>query len=604
MKNFKIKNKLLVVFGSFAVLVLMICAVVSVAVFAQNSRIQKLYSENLQAIQTVGDMKELFQKENVLLRDFLFMDPGDEGYESSAKQLEESEDQMHDLFEQYARTISTSQSKAVLEEMEKVYDNDYKWLKIDVKDLADQKEKEQAINRLLTASQNSSGDAAAPSDKQTDAVASATPKSNSDMVNYFSQLVQLNNQAMQDAMRESKSTSLLLLWIGIPFVLFALGWIFGSILYLTKVIAARIVRIAKAADQIANGSVNVSVEVDSRDEVGQLAEAFNRMTEGISRQVAVVQTLAEGDLTVTTPPRSDDDAMALALNKTLESLNHLLLAIGNSAAQVDSGASQIAVGAQTLASGSVQQASIVEDLSSFALKVADQAAENTQNVRRAAQYMEDANSSVRDGNARMAQLSGAMNDIGAASGKITKIIEVIENIAFQTNILALNAAVEAAHAGNAGRGFAVVADEVRNLASKSAEAAEQTRELIRHSVDSVAEGCKTAEESAQILRSIEEKAGLVNQIITEVTLSSSQQSSSVEEFTRNLARVSDVVQSNSATAEESAAASAELSAQAAALNKEIGRFRLASLSCETSCPQEPQAEPLPAPDASELAEFA
>ena len=196
------------------------------------------------------------------------------------------------------------------------------------------------------------------------------------------------------------------------------------------------------------------------------------------------------------------------------------------------------------------------------------------NVKTATRYVEQAVENVKDSSVHMGQLNEAMTNIGAASDQITNITKVIEDIAFQTNILALNAAIEAARAGNAGKGFAVVADEVRNLAAKSAEAAKKTAELIQRSVATVAEGTQAAEKASLILKSVEEKANLVNESIIKIDRASAEQAIAIEQIRQGLTQVSAVIQTNAATAEENSATSEEMSAQAATLREEVGRFKL------------------------------
>ena len=175
---------------------------------------------------------------------------------------------------------------------------------------------------------------------------------------------------------------------------------------------------------------------------------------------------------------------------------------------------------------------------------------------------------------KMEEMSKAMAEITEKSNEIGKIIKTIDDIAFQTNILSLNAAIEAARAGAAGKGFAVVADEVGNLAQKSAKAAKNTGELIEETKDAVERGARITRETGESLSAVVERAGKINDMIFEITKETERESQSVGQLTRGMEQISSVVQTNSATAEESAASSEELSAQASLLDKLVSKFRL------------------------------
>lgn len=248
--------------------------------------------------------------------------------------------------------------------------------------------------------------------------------------------------------------------------------------------------------------------------------------------------------------------------------------VREAAAQVTSGSEQVAGGAQNLAQGVAEQANVVDTLSTSIAEITAQVSENARSAENATEAASSAASIIELSNGHMQRLMLAMNDISGRSREISKIIKAIDDIAFQTNILALNAAVEAARAGEAGKGFAVVADEVRNLASKSAEAADSTTALIEASVQSIASGVSLAEKTAAELTGAVSGVRSTSEIIGQISIAANEQVAALSQITDGVEQIGAVVLTNSATSQQSAAASEELLSQANLMRELISHFEL------------------------------
>ena len=246
--------------------------------------------------------------------------------------------------------------------------------------------------------------------------------------------------------------------------------------------------------------------------------------------------------------------------------------LADGADQVSAAAGQVSSSSQSLAQGSSEQAASIEETSASSEEIHSMARKNTDNSRAAADSMNEASERVSDANRNLEQMVTSMNEINASSDKISKIIKVIDEIAFQTNILALNAAVEAARAGEAGMGFAVVADEVRNLAQRCAQAAKDTAGLIEESIAKSNDGKTKLDLVATAVKSITASAEKVKALVEEVKLGSEEQSRGIEQVTKAIAEMEKVSQNTAASAEESASASEELSAQSDTLRGIVNRL--------------------------------
>ncbi|NLK36608.1 MAG: HAMP domain-containing protein [Epulopiscium sp.] len=342
-------------------------------------------------------------------------------------------------------------------------------------------------------------------------------------------------------------------------------------------------RLSVSANEIADGNLDVEVNVKSVDEIGQVAQGLTRTVVRLKDYIqyideisSVLGEIAEGNIVFELHQDyvGEFSKIKVALQKIQTKFTQTLSEIAAAADQVSAGSNQLAGGAQQLSQGAVQQASSVEELSATIMDISHDIAKNADNAKLANEISLESLQEVEYGNQQMTYMISAMDEIRNASNQIHNIIKAIDDIAFQTNILALNAAVEAARAGTAGKGFAVVADEVRNLAGKSAEAAKTTTNLIETAITAVENGTKIVDETAKSLGKIVESAKRSTAVINEISDATANQSDSVNQVSTGVSQISDVVQTNSATAEETAAASEELSSQANLLKELIGQFRL------------------------------
>ncbi len=368
-------------------------------------------------------------------------------------------------------------------------------------------------------------------------------------------------------------------------IMFVLAFllIMGVVVAIVNSILKPLKQLNAITDEIAEGNLDVRMDVESDTEIGAVADSIGKTVIRLNDYIGYIEEisqvlgrLAEGDIRVrlTKDYAGEFAPIKTALEEIGRSFNATLSMIHQSSEQVNQGANHVSSGAQALASGSTEQASSLQELTAQVELISAQSQNNAESATAAKKLAEESGAEVELGNSHMEDMLGAMDEISRSSEEINKIIKVIDDIAFQTNILALNAAVEAARAGEAGRGFAVVADEVRNLAARSAEAAKQTQDLISKSVQSSAVGLDIARSTAQALTRVAEKTLETSSIIDVIEELSRSQADTIKEINTGLNQVATVVQSNAATAEESSAASEELSAQANLLFEEVSRFTL------------------------------
>ncbi|NMM61820.1 HAMP domain-containing protein [Clostridium sp. P21] len=356
--------------------------------------------------------------------------------------------------------------------------------------------------------------------------------------------------------------------------------IVGGINDLVEAVVKPIKEVTNVMSEISKGNLEVSVNGDYKGEFLALAESVNNTARDLRHVIQeisdVIGQISEGNLAIDHIREFKGDYVSISnsLNTILESLNDIIGEMNTASEQVSTGSGQVSSGSQALSQGATEQASAIEELTSSVTEIASQTKENAINANEANKLSLKVKENAEQGNVAMNEMLKSMTDINESSANISKIIKVIDEIAFQTNILALNAAVEAARAGQHGKGFAVVAEEVRNLAARSANAAKETTALIEGSIDKAKKGTGIANDTAKALYEIVDGVSKVTTLVAEIAASSNEQDTGISQINLGLEQVSQVVQTNSATAEESAAASEELSSQAEILKDMVSKFKL------------------------------
>ena len=350
--------------------------------------------------------------------------------------------------------------------------------------------------------------------------------------------------------------------------------------YVLRCVIKPMLLITDKVRPLQDGNLTLEIGYSSKNELGQLAQtleqSLGRIHEYVDDIDRVMGELAQGNFDVSTSTQyiGDFQSIETALDRFTAAVSDAMGNVVQAEQRVSSHAEQLSSGAQALAQGATEQASAVQELYATVDDLSKSADRNAETAAGAQESARLTSEQVNVSSGQMDQMVSAMADIADASEQIGKIIATIENIAFQTNILALNAAVEAARAGTAGKGFAVVADEVRNLASKSDEAAKATKDLIENSIQATQRGSQIVGEVSDSLKKTQELVVQSNDAIATIAEAIKEEAGSLAQVSEGIGQISSVVQTNSASSEESAAVSSELFEQVHVLEDETKRFKL------------------------------
>jgi methyl-accepting chemotaxis protein len=556
-ENLMISTKLIIGFLFISLLGIVIGVVGIINLVNMSNAQQETFDQSTMGIEYSTDAEASLLKIRTLARDlYIYYDTDKEEY---CEELSDELDTLRTALDNYEITISDSQDQDNYDTVQAAYE-DYK----------------SGIDKLL---------GIAESGKSRDAYfeeLNSQHGSAAEVQESFDALAAYNYSVSSERLSRDESAT----WTAIYFMIgvIAVSFIIAILLslYISGIISNPIRKFAAFANLLAVGDIDVSKVTEEKDrlwasrkdEVGLLASSFDKMIVSTAEQAQKMRAIANGDLTTSVTIRSEYDVLGKALSELVGNFHALAVSIVSSADQVDCGAKQVADSSTALSQGATEQASSVEELSASLEEITSQTMQNAQNAQETNELAKIILKDADVSSAQMTEMLRAMEEINASSDNISKIIKVIEDIAFQTNILALNAAVEAARAGQYGRGFAVVAEEVRNLAGRSSKAAKETTELIENSIKKVETGTKIAKETAGALGKITVGISQAGEFVSSIASASQEQAAALEQINQGITDVSQVVQTNAAAAEECAAVSEELSGQADSLKESVSVFKL------------------------------
>ena len=400
------------------------------------------------------------------------------------------------------------------------------------------------------------------------------------LVGLLDQVVERGTALREDSSARLDRTAVIMHWTCAVCLVLALGCLISLVQYVLSQIVRPIIRITESAQPLQEGRLTLDIDYKANNELGDLSTTLRESMAQIEDYVTdinrIMGQMSEGNFNVTTSTSFIGDFQSIegSINRLTENLSTAMGQIANAERRISGDAEQLSNSSQSLAQGATEQASAIEQMYATLDDLTRSAEQNVKTTDNAQENARMAGEQVTLSGEQMEQMVAAMGNITNASQEISRIITTIENIAFQTNILALNAAVEAARAGTAGKGFSVVADEVRSLASQSDQAAKATKDLIENSVRATEQGSKIVEEVSATLQKTLELVMQSSSDIQSIAEATRGEAESIAQVTEGIGQISSVVQTNSASSEESAAVSAELFDQVRLLQDQTRRFQL------------------------------
>ena len=400
------------------------------------------------------------------------------------------------------------------------------------------------------------------------------------LVGLLDQVVERGTALSEESSARLDRTAVIMHWTCAICLVLALGCLISLVQYVLSQIVQPIIRITESAQPLQEGRLTLDIDYKANNELGDLSTTLRESMAQIEDYVTdinrIMGQMSEGNFNVTTSTSFIGDFQSIegSINRLTENLSTAMGQIANAERRISGDAEQLSNSSQSLAQGATEQASAIEQMYATLDDLTRSAEQNVKTTDNAQENARMAGEQVTLSGEQMEQMVAAMGNITNASQEISRIITTIENIAFQTNILALNAAVEAARAGTAGKGFSVVADEVRSLASQSDQAAKATKDLIENSVRATEQGSKIVEEVSATLQKTLELVMQSSSDIQSIAEATRGEAESIAQVTEGIGQISSVVQTNSASSEESAAVSAELFDQVRLLQDQTRRFQL------------------------------